>query len=36
MHTKGIVMMVVIVAIVAAIAGAWWVRYGNKPPWDKQ
>lgn len=36
MHAKGIVRTIVIVLIIVAIAGAWWVRSGGKPPWDKQ
>lgn len=28
-------MMIAILVIIIAIAGAWWFRRGSKPPWDK-
>lgn len=36
MHARGIVMMIVIVLVVAAIAGAWWLRSRDREPWDRQ
>jgi hypothetical protein len=37
MHAQGIIMMIAILIIVAAIAGAWWLKYGrSREPWDKE